>query len=344
MPYSIGPRIALFLVVGCITTWLALCPGLLSAQSTQALGIKSTSGKFLPKVHVYKEDSSILVIKKNPREKFASLKIRFTFPGVKRKGAMESVYIQWGKSSKQMGRLYPIINSKFFHEPTKTFDAKWTASQAFRIVNRNKNRTFEAYAWNQVIHMWLNGKRLTMGRSPISPAPKPVQTKPQAPGTLKQVRAPSPEPKPRQKTVTPSLGPLKQKPSPAIQNTAQTKPASRSTTAAPKQTKAIHSQNSGHEAMVRSATNPDRTKIYALQKKYDSLAKKYALLEKELASTQRWYYFGPLLALIFSLMFTGASIFASHVLLSRGRRLRALSPRQVSPVSSRSQGRFRTAG
>ena len=344
MPNSTGPRIVLFLVVGCIVIWLTLFPGFLSASSRHDLGIKSSSGRFVPKVHIFKDDSSILVIKKNPREKFGSLKIRFTFPGVKKKGAMDSMYIQWGKGPKQMGRLYPLSKSRSYHEPTKTFESKWTTSQAFRIVNRGKNRSFESSAWNQILHLWLEGKRLTMGRSPISPAPKPELTQNLTSNARKQSVARSPATKPRHQVDTPSLGPIKHKSLHPAQDVLKSKSSSGKISKPPNQSKELSSQKSGHSAMVRSVPNQDKSKLLALQKKYDTLAKKYVLLEKELANTQRWYYFGPLLALIFSLLFTGASIFASHMLLSRGRRLRALSPRQISPVASRSQGRYRTAG
>jgi hypothetical protein len=344
MPNSTGSRIVLFLVLGCMVIWLTLCPGFLSASLRQDLGIKSKSGQFIPKVHVFKDDSSILVIKKNSREKFDSLKIRFTFPGVNKKGAMDSMYIQWGKGPRQMGRLHPVNKSKSYHQPTKTFETKWTASKAFRIVNRDKNRAFGSSTWNQVVHLWLDGKRLTMARSPISPAPKPDLKQKQTSNARKQSVARSPENKPRRQVDTPSLGPVKNNSLSPTQDVPKGKSSSGNLSESPNQSKLVYSQNSGHSAMVRSTPNPDRTKLYALQKKYDTLAKKYVLLEKELADTQRWYYFGPLLALIFSLLFTGVSIFASHILLSRGRRLRALSPRQISPVASRSQGRYRTAG
>ncbi len=88
----------------------------------------------------------------------------------------------------------------------------------------------------------------------------------------------------------------------------------------------------------------DRAAQRELEAKYHQLAREVTRLERAVAVTQRWFYWGPLLALTLSILFSSVALFLTFVRLSKTRGAHTVSLPRYKRVRFRPEDRFRKTG
>ncbi len=370
MPGRSAFRIVPFLFVGFSITFAPHIPVSGWSAAPQTAGLQAEKGAFVPKVLITKTDSFILVKKTKPDEKFDSVKMKFVFPGIEKPGAMENIYIQWETDPGKMGKLWPVNKYQRFNSKTNVLESTWSATRSFRIVDRGNGRAFRARDWREIVQIWVDGKSLVKQRTDRKPEPAPKPTtmrEDQAKAAAEEMTPPKEEkaaPKPEKALPKEEKAQLKAE-------KAQPKPESPTAPVLPSGPGAAAPSNppvnrlgpssythgnKGAQRIVASspganypnshnaAAKLDESRVPAPEKKNEELLARLSELERKVAETQRWIYFGPLLALTLSLAFAGAVAVVSHILLSRGRRLQSPAPRETVKLASRAEGRYRSAG
>jgi hypothetical protein len=177
------------------------------------VGIVDAKGHFQPKARVTKEGAVLRVKKTNPRDKFDALRIRFVFPGRKKAGAMDDLFIQWEKKPNRWGRLWRLGTHRGYDAKTGMFEAPWKTSLSFRILDKSRRSRFKDLPWNRIVRIRLDGKKLLR---------KPVPERAAEPVTPSPPASPAPQvtPEARSRPVAPPQ-PVRPAPVPTIDSTAQ---------------------------------------------------------------------------------------------------------------------------
>ncbi|MFC1834443.1 hypothetical protein ACFL2Q_06880 [Thermodesulfobacteriota bacterium] len=298
------------------------------ASEGDVVGFSDAKGTFIPKAAIVKTKSEIRVRKIDPKDKFKSLKLRFVFKGAKKPGSMERASIQWEKKPGKMGKVWPIETHRGFNKQTKVFTAPWEHSFSFIIKDRSRKNLFGEGNWARTVKIWLDGKPLK-GRKTVTTG---GQTKFQEPKP-KASASPHVPDKPRIRQQSATAGPTTARP--AVRSRAPQSPVN------PIHIVAARDEGSGK---AQALTAIDRANHAILEKKIDGLRKRLAGIERELAAAQTWFYWGPLIALTLSVIFTSVTLCFVYVRVSRGRNMQMPSSPRINGTRFRPQGRFRDAG
>jgi hypothetical protein len=81
-----------------------------------------------------------------------------------------------------------------------------------------------------------------------------------------------------------------------------------------------------------------------LQKELNTLTHRVSETEHAVVLAQRWFYWGPLLALTLSILFSSVALFLTFIRLSRTRNIHNMPPSRYGKVHLSSQDRFRRMG
>lgn len=261
----------------------------------ETLGTLDDTGRFLPKVRILKEGSSIIVSKVDPGERFDSVRIRFIFTGSARANAMRDLFIQWEKQPEQWGKLWRIDGHRGFRREDRLFTAPWNSALSFVVLDRSPDRRLQGVAWDRAIQMWLDGQPL---RRP--PASKQVAS---APARLTHFDDDGNAVRPAQ-GVAMATGAPPPPVAPTIDKTAQQ--------ALERKYQDLTDRLNRVERSVDTAVDK------GLEKKYYEVRDRIMRLEQSLTTAQRWSFWGPLLSLSLAIIFSSVAIFWAFVRLHRG--------------------------
>jgi hypothetical protein len=100
----------------------------------------------------------------------------------------------------------------------------------------------------------------------------------------------------------------------------------------------------GPESTADNSLNEVLRKQEDLKKELDKLSSRVSDVEHAVLLAQRWFYWGPLLALTLSILFSSVALFLTFIRLSRTRNLYGLSSSRHGKVRLGSQDRFRRMG
>jgi len=293
-----------------------------SAEGSEGepLGTLDETGRFLPKVRILKEDSSIVVTKVDPGEKFSTVRIRFIFPGAARPEAMKDIFIQWEKQPEQWGKLWRIDGHRGFHREERVLAASWNSALSFVILDRSRARRLHAVPWDRTIRVWLDGQPLT----------RPPEREPAVatPARLDHVDDTNGAVRPAQGAPVATSAPQQPPVAQSIDRTAQ---------------QALERKYQDlTERMHRIEQSVDTTVDKGLEKKYYDVRDRVARLEQSVSTAQKWFFWGPLLSLGLSIVFSSVALFWAFVRLTRGP---GMPPAHYdASVRSQSDHRIRRAG
>jgi len=285
----------------------------------ELLGTVTESGRFLPKARILKEGSSVIVTKVDPGDKFDSLRIRFIFPGASRPDAMKDLFIQWEKQPEQWGKLWHIDTHSGYRRDEKLLTASWNSALSFVILDRSRDRRLHAVPWDHTVRMWLDGQPLT--RAPLQERAVATPARldhfdnegnaiTRTQGTPVATSAPSPPP-----------------PAPSIDRTAQQ--------ALEQQYQDLTGRMSRLEHSVSSTVDK------GLEKKYYDVRDRVSRLEQSVSTAQKWFFWGPLLSLGLSIVFSSVALFWAFVRLTRSVGPATPSAPYNARVKVHSDHRFR---
>lgn len=298
-PLEIAPPVACRRLFFSLITVLVIGA---SAYAGDRVGFLSERGRFVPKAEITRKGPAIIVRKLNPADKFASLRVRFIYPGVEKPGAMRGLSIQWEKQPHRMGRRWPLNVHRRFNPAERTLETSWSKSLAFVLRDSSDKPVFRGLPWERVIEIQLDGKPLK--KQPPEPEPK--------------IAAPA-ERGSSQATASPAVArPARPDPPPAPRVQPE-KPV----------------ENTLKEIRVNQET---------LKRDLDALSQRVSDVEHAVAVAQRWFYWGPLLALTLSILFSSVALFLTFSRLSRGRRPPTLTSPRYDKVRLNTQNRFRRLG
>ena len=245
------------------------------APFKEEIGVVDRRGVFHPKARVTLDKASLTVRKTNPNAGFDSVALRFTFPGFGRSAA-DRIYIQWEKKPGRWGKQWRLSRHKGYVNAKKTFQAGWSKSLAFSIVDKSGKNYFGALPWDKIVQIRLDGKKLT-----TRPHPKPkVERKP-------------PQPKP--------AGLAFERSRPAITRMI------------------IPTGVTGRRSPIPLQGGRSIKKLKELEESNKALVQRVIRLELAIGEAKRWFFWGPLAALILSVLFSGTAIFLTYVRLSQNQ-------------------------
>ena len=275
------------------------------------MGFLDDRGTFVEKAEVSAKGPTIVVRKVNPKEKFSSLSLRFTFPGARKPGAMRGVFIQWEKRPRRMGRRWPLNAHRRFDLKSATLKTSWTESLAFMLLDKSGKRLFAGRSWDRNVEIRLEG-RLLKTKPPV-PAPQakmtaeadPVSPVNESPATPVAPVAPAPAARPEAAPAQPPAEP---------------------------ESSLYHSLN---EVLQRQED---------LKKELNVLSHRVSEVEHAVVLAQRWFYWGPLLALTLSILFSSVALFLTFIRLSRTRNIHNMPSSRYGKAHLSSQDRFRRMG
>ncbi|MEW6351255.1 MAG: hypothetical protein AB1646_19540 [Thermodesulfobacteriota bacterium] len=270
-------------------------------------GVITPQGDFEPKVRVTKQGSVIQVGKLDPNESFSSISLAFVFPSADRREAVDDLFIQWEKNPGSMGREWAVASHKGFRRGDRRLETPWEKSVSFRLIDKSGKRFLRDAPWQSLIRMFLDGKPL------VSRPPTSVKQSSHKPESISPVSAARPV-----GTRVPEDG----------------RP---------------------HETVQLTAGELSDLKV--LSERIRSIEERLLRLENALAMTQKSVtaanesfearsnrlYWGPILALILSVLFTTVSVYLTFTRLSRGTASRRISLPHHGVSGPASQQRFRRA-
>ncbi|MCA1960853.1 MAG: hypothetical protein LDL33_08650 [Desulfomonile sp.] len=280
------------------TILLALTLGISTSawgSEGELLGTISESGRFQPKVRILKEGSSVIVTKVDPADKFEMLRIRFIFPGASRPDAMKDLFIQWEKQPEQWGKLWHIDTHRGFQRDEKLFTASWNTALSFVILDRSRDRRLHAVPWDHMIRMWLDGQPLT--RAPIQELPVA------APARMDHFDNDG-------NAVTRTHG------TPVTTNVSPQPPPAHSIDRTAQQALEQKYQDLTGR-MSRLEHSVSTTVDKGLEKKYYDIRDRVSRLEHSVSMAQKWFFWGPLLSLVLSIVFSSVALFWAFARLTR---------------------------
>lgn len=318
LKYRIAPLLHAIASIAILVFWTH------SVWSSEGLelGVVKQNHEFAPIARVVQHDSVIQFIKVRSDEKFRSVRIKFVFPGVDKPGALRDIFIQWEKKPGKMGRQWPLDRHKGTDLSTHTFRAAWTRSLSFVLIDKRKKSRFRGRKWDEVVQVSLEGKKLAEKPPPEKKVEiaKPVSA---------PERAPEPEPIVEESVPGPAV---------ALRPSIET----RGPGTGPRHLPLDRPQLS--PAVIAPVSGVDMSGLKALDRKCEQLAQRLSKLERAVLTTQRWFYWGPLLALTFSVLFSTVAIFFTYTRLSRDQEPRGISPSRLSDVRLQPHGKFRDVG
>ncbi|MEW6114247.1 MAG: hypothetical protein AB1664_19085 [Thermodesulfobacteriota bacterium] len=327
MPARYPRGIALLLSFSfCLTLMVLAMP--VPASDGVPAGVIDQAGEFLPKLRIVKTPASIEVKKINRDEKFDQVKVRLLVPRGGQARAMRQLSIQWEKAPGKMGRLWPMEIHRGFDAQSGTFTASWSEALSFVLRDRSNRNLFGEASWHRVVQLWLDGK-------PVVIQPPAALESPES------GRAMSPEVRSRE---------ISEPPAREVAQTAgsnDTIPQPLAALQAPEvQPPAVPSPPTPLKNSVPAAVavTVDPGALKDLERKYDRVLRRLEKLEHAVEESQKWFYWGPLLALTLSVLFSSVTLFLTYVRLSRGRGSGIVPPQQVGLTRFRPQGRFRDTG
>ncbi|MEW6529587.1 MAG: hypothetical protein AB1473_02050 [Thermodesulfobacteriota bacterium] len=296
------------------------------ASDSVPAGVIDQAGEFVPKLHIVKTPAAIEVKKINRDEKFDQVKVRLLVPRGGQVRAMRQLSIQWEKTPGKMGRLWPMETHRGFDAQSGTFTASWSEALSFVLRDRSNRNLFGEASWHRVVQLWLDGKPVVIQppAAPDSPGPN------RATGSDGRAREVS-EPPSREVAQAAGSNDTVPQPLAALQ--------------APEvQPPAVPSPPTPLKNSVPAAVSVDPGALKDLERKYDRVLRRLEKLEHAVEESQKWFYWGPLLALTLAVLFSSVTLFLTYVRLSRGRGSGIVPPQQMGLTRFRPQGRFRDTG
>ncbi len=246
-------------------------------------GIMSRNGDFEPKVRVIKDGSSITVTKLDPAASFPSVSVSFIFPGSDQPDGMNDIALQWEKTPGRPGKEWALTAHKEFSFAARKLTCPWSHSVSFKLVDKSGKRFPSGTGWQDLVTISLNGSVVFSRPWPESAADQPsTRDEPDASTTV-------PDPLPARSGV-----PL--------------------------------------EVPAKVSTINELADLKALPDRIRSLEERMLRLENAVAMTQnsvtaakevfdsrrRWVYWGPLFAMVLSVLFTTVSLYLTFTRLARG--------------------------
>ncbi|MFH0821829.1 MAG: hypothetical protein V2B18_03700 [Pseudomonadota bacterium] len=250
------------------------------AQAADEVGLLNEGGLFVAKAVVIHKESSITFRKTDPKERFGALRIVFLPPEMKKPDALKGWFIQWEKQPGFFGELWPLENHRRLDPHTRIFSGSWQNSTAFVIIDKANPQPFRGRRWHETIEVHLNGRKLVQRplSNPASASTGRVAVQ-EPPSELRTNSDEAPKDRPQ---FQPAAAPVKV------------------------------------DAPLVPAQVTDRVSLTALEAKYERLLTRVDELEGALSSGRRWLYFGTILAVTLSVLFSGVALLA--VYLARHRR------------------------
>jgi hypothetical protein len=294
-----------------VALWLAIMFSLSAAHAWgshgEIAGVMSRNGDFEPKVRVTKEGSSIIVRKIKPEERFDFISVSFVFLGADRPDSLNDMVIQWEKSPGRMGKEWPLMTHKDFNPSARNLTSSWQHSVSFKLIDKSGKRFHRDAGWQSLVRISLNGSALFMRPWPEAPGGQP--------SGLEDQDQPAVLPDPLQ----PRVGTPLEVPS-----------------------KVSHSIND----LADLKALPDR--IRSLEERILRIENAVAMTQNSVAAAKeifdtrkRWVYWGPLLAMILSVLFTTVSLYLTFTRLSRGPASRNMPMNNYGMSGFVSEQRFR---
>jgi hypothetical protein len=260
------------------------------------VGILDDNGGFIPKLTVTTKGPAVIFTKTNDEDGFESLKIKFKFPAAGEPGSMRGLFIQWEKEPEKWGKLWRLDLHRGFDAATGELSTRWVNSHSFLLLDRSVNRRLTNRKWDQVVELHLDGKPV-IGR-PTQPQPS-AESRP--PAATQEIRR-----EPRQ--VQDSSAVADQRPAP---------PDPRAMDRA--SMKALEKKyRELADRITKLEQSVDRAAEKALEKKYVDLKERTSALEQSAAAARKWFFWGPLLALTLSIIFSSVALLFVFVRLTRG--------------------------
>ena len=326
MPNGLKYRIAQLLPLIALITILVFGPHSAWSSEGLELGILQQDRGFAAKARVVQKEDVIRFFKVRPDEKFQSMRLKFVFPGADKPRALHDIFIQWEKEPGKMGRQWPLDRHKGTDLSTRTFKAAWTKSLSFALIDKSKKSRFRGRKWDEAVQLSLEGEKL----AEKPPSKREVEV-------AKPVKAPEPTPE-REPEPEPLVEESVPGPAVALRPSIQT----RGPGSGPPRVSLGRPQLSS--AVIAPVSGVDMSGLKALDRKCELLAQRLSKLERAVITTQRWFYWGPLLALTFSVLFSTVAIFFTYTRLSRDHEPRGLTSPRLSDVRLQPHGKFRDVG
>jgi len=299
-------RIGLALPVGFFLTILLAAAVNAWGSEGDLMGILDEKGNFVPKASITASSSTVTVTKIKPEEQFDFVAIKFLFPDRDMPGAMKDFFIQWEKAPGKWGKLWKLDGHSGFNNTERLFNGSWKISRSFMILDRSQGSVFRDRPWDQLLEIAIDGKTL-------------IKKKPQGPvRESPRVESSSSVEIDRGSSPTNEESEMPEAPAPS-------NPAPR-------------------QALVSASPSIDRSARKALEQKYLELSEKIVRLEQAFAASQRWFYWGPLVALTLSILFCSVALLLTFVRLARGQSSNIPLPSHPKRVNSPIEDRFRQTG
>ncbi|MBM4326219.1 MAG: hypothetical protein FJ118_03555 [Deltaproteobacteria bacterium] len=298
------------------------------ASDSVVAGIVDQAGEFVPKLLIGKTPASIEVKKIKGDEQFDQVKVRLLIPRGGQVRAMRQLSIQWERAPGEMGRRWPMETHRGFDPQSGTFAARWSEALSFVLRDRSNRNLFGEAPWHRVVQLWLDGK-------PVVLQPPPALDRPRA------------------NPVSDSEALSRQSSEPPVREDAPTTAGANDTVSQlsvaaqapePPPLPAPPPETIKTAVPGTAVATVDPAALKDLERKYDRALRRLEKLEHAVEESQKWFYWGPLLALTLAVLFSSVTVFLTYVRLSRGRGPGMPPPQQVGLTRFRPQGRFRDTG
>jgi hypothetical protein len=304
MPKGFGNRLKSVLPLFLLAVFFLQSTLDAGASTGATLGFRDSVGAFIPMCRVKKEGSAIILTKVNPRDSFQSVDVRFVFPRSSRSSDVKGLFIQWEKRPGRMGRQWALEGHRGYSRSKRVFHATWKISPSFKIIDRAASGSFSKSPWDKIISVSIDGRKMV---------PKPTKAPKQPLPDRRQSRVEE-TPLGREKPTRASVRP---------QERAQaTLPWSR----------------------VMALQREIETKHRDLLGRIVKLENSVNAAQNSVASIQRWFYWGPLIALTLSILFTCITLFLTFTRLSRSRDPGRMPYTPYSTAKYRPESKFRKRG
>ncbi len=310
---SSAARCPLFIII--FALWVMGAPAL----AAERVGFLDDRGTFVEKAEVSTKGSTIVVRKIKPKDTFASLNLKFIFPGARKPRAMKGLFIQWEKEPGHLGRRWPLDRHRRFDARSATMKTSWNESMAFALLDQSGRRLFAGKPWDRILEIRLEG-RLLRKRPSVPPVESRISAQadvvpPQKHGPVAPAPPAIPAPPPQVPAARPEAAPA---PPP------------------------VTSESAG--SLQDNAINELLQRQDDLKKELDKLTRRVSDVEHAVMLAQRWFYWGPLLALTLSILFSSVALFLTFIRLSRTRTRHTTPPSRYGKVHLSSQDRSRRMG